>query len=156
MLSHLIIVILGGLLARIDGWGGGNSKWGKFIAEHGSVWVCGGVFGLMFATKDLWLGPIAAAAFIAWRLPGFNKWENPINMLWRGMWTSAIGFGLLSIYTGFSQPLLLAALMGGAQALFYSGTYKHLRGRIADPWLHVVAEVGSGLAYTTLFLRGAI
>lgn len=145
-MSTFLVILLGGLLVRLDGWGG-TPRWL-------STWVLGILSGLAVSlvTSDVY-GLFAAIAFIAWRLPGFNQWERWLNMFWRGMWPTAITFPVLSyIATGNTWWGLLAIPMGFAEALAYSGAYKWLPGRVKEWVVHVVAEITSGFFFTAFIM----
>jgi hypothetical protein len=149
MIGAIIYIILGGLLARADGWGTDEPRWQPF-AKFFNAFSCGGLFALatLLLTLDVLTSLAAGVAFIVWRAPGFNQWENWLAMFWRGLWTSAIGFTLVTVVsTGEAWGITAAPLMGAAQALCYSGGYKFLPGRIAQVFVHPVIEVASGLFF---------
>lgn len=145
----VLYIILGGLLARADGWGTDSPRW-KRVADFFNAATCGGVFAVASAAYagDIIAGFCAGLAFYIWRAPGFNQWENWRTMFWRGLWTSAIGFGLMSlILCGHLLGIILALPMGIAQAICYAGGYKWLPGRIAQAWVHPVIEIASGVCF---------
>ena len=159
--AHIILtaifILLGGILVRADGWGGptepGAPAWQKSIAHFFSGWTCSVVFAFLTLayTLDFYAFVPAFIAYAAWRVPGFNGWQKWWHMFWRGAWTSAIGFTLLSVVMRNTADYgYLFIAMGAAEALAYSGSYKWLPGRVPDWAVHVTAEISSGLAFTAL------
>lgn len=153
-MGNLFFIILGGLLTRADGWGPENPRFKKF-ASFFNTWTCGGIFAMMMLayTQNLLASFVAGMAFVAWRAPGFDGWENWLNMFLRGAWTSLVGFTLLSVaahqhvYYGW-----LAIPMGIAEMVAYSGSYKWLPGRIPNWLIHPIAEISSGVAFTAFIM----
>jgi len=142
-------ILLGGLLARADGWGTDNPRL-KRLADFFNAATCSGIFAVASTiyADDIIAGICAGLAFYIWRAPGFNRWENWRTMFWRGMWASAIGFTIMSfVLYGHAYGALLSIPMGAAQALCYSGGYKFLQGRIAQAWVHPVIEIASGIFF---------
>lgn len=148
----LLYIILTGLLVRADGWGTDNPRW-KLYADFFNAYTCGLIFAVLSTiyASDIIAGAAAGLAFIIWRAPGFDGWEIWRNMFIRGLWTSAIGFTILSLVL-YGHPFfgLLALPMGCAQALCYAGGYKWLPGRIPEPYVHPVIEIASGICFATL------
>jgi len=141
-------ILLGGILARADGWGTDEPRWQPF-AKFLNAFSCGGLFALatLLLTLDVLTSLAAGVAFIVWRAPGFNQWENWRTMYWRGLWTSAIGYTLVTFTaTGEAWGIAAAPFMGVAMALAYSGSYKWL----AKYNPQVIAEVSSGMAFAGL------
>ncbi len=148
----LIYIILGGLLARADGWGTDEPRWQPF-AKFFNAFSCGGLFAFatLLLTLDVMTSLAAGVAFIVWRAPGFHGWEKWGAMFWRGLWTSAIGFTLVTFAsTGEAWGIAAAPFMGIAQALCYSGVRKLLTGRLSDNGVQAVSEVTSGMSFVGL------
>lgn len=155
-----IYILAGGILVRLDGWGPETPeiaadwpKWKLAVTKFFNVWTCGLFFALatMAYSGMLLASIIAGLAFVMWRLPGFDGWEKWWMMFWRGAWTSAIGFTILSMIL-YKHPYYgwLLIPMGIAEMVAYSGSYKWLPGRIPQWMVHVVAEITSGLAFAAL------
>lgn len=146
-MSSLIYCVLAGLLVRAEGWGTKDPRW-KHVADFFDVVSCSILFSILtyIFGYDLLISLAAGAAFFIFRAPGFRGWEKWLPMFWRGLWTSAIGFTILSyVVNGNLLGGLLAIPMGAAMAICYSGTYKWLPGRIPQWMVHPVAEITSGV-----------
>lgn len=150
-MNTLIYMVIGGLLGRLDGWGG---------HKYANVWVC----GLLFAVATLILFGDFTAAMLCWtgfvlfRAPGFDEWQDWLKMYWRGFWPSAIFFTILSLYVvGHFGYGLLAFLMGAVEMLMYSGTFKY-RVKYGDKRVHIIVELVTTAAFagfTAIILNGA-
>lgn len=152
MLSFLYVV-LSGFLVRADGWGTDDPRW-KPAAKFFNVWSCGGLFALISAFFVSPLVALAAGgAFVAWRLPGFNKWEDWENMFWRGAWTSFIGFTLVSLA---AHDSLLGGVLSVPFSIVYASIYafgyKYLPQEILGFNKHVWIEHASGWAFSVFIL----
>jgi hypothetical protein len=143
--SNLIYIILTGFLDRAVGWGTDNPRW-KRLAEFFEVWTCAGLFLLLSALYyGSLVGAACGAAFIAYRLPGFNGWQNWGAMFLRGLWPTAIGFTLVAATA--HAPLFLGLLCVPFAALYmlvYSGGYAWLPETILGLNRHVWIEHASG------------
>jgi len=146
-----MLILLAGLLARADGWGydGSRPAW-KRAAKFLNAWTCSGIFGMLMllATGNIFVALASFLAFVIWRLPGFNGWENYRNMFIRGAWTSAIGFLLIALAAQVS-PLwaLLFIPFSAVYAGIYAGGYKYLPQMILGFDRHVWIEHASGWAF---------
>jgi len=141
----MLSVILTGFLVRADGWGGS-----KLL----NVWSCSALFALLCAlSAPLLPSLVAGLAFLLWRAPGFNGWENWLGMYWRGLWTSFLGFTLLSCVAR-AYPLygLLSMPFAAVYMLIYSGGYKWLPNKIFGFDRHVWIEHASGWAFDAAIL----
>lgn len=154
----ILFIILGALLVRADGWGPENEdvaatwpKWKLAVTKIFNAWTSGACFALLtlIYTGLPLVALIAGLAFVLFRAPGFNGWENWLNMFWRGAWPTFIGFTILSL-VAVDQPYygLLFVPMAFAEMFAYSGSYKWLPGRVPQSWIHVIAELSSGAAFT--------
>lgn len=159
----LIVMGLGGLLVRADGWGPENAavaaKWSKLkiaLAESFNAWTCSALFALLIFAVTGFSNPwtlVSGLAFLIWRLPGFHGWQDWWAMFYRGAWTSLIGFTALSFaIDGHPFYGWLFIPMGCAMALAYCGSYKWLLGKIEDNNVHITAEITSGIAFTYFVL----
>jgi len=141
-----LFMLLSGFLARADGWGTDDAKWVK-VSEFFNVWTCSALFGLLsfLFGAPLLLSVALAAAFLVWRLPGFHGWESWKEMYWRGLWTSAIGFSLVSLAAHNSVAYgFLSIPFSAVYALSYVGSYKWLPETLLWFNRHVWAEHSSG------------
>ena len=148
----MLFILLTGLLVRADGWGG-SDRW-KRLADYFNVWSCAALFAVLSA---FFFPPLVAlacgVAFLVWRLPGFNEWENWLNMFWRGWWTSAIGFLLISFVA--HQHIIYGLLSVPFAAVYmtiYAGGYKWLPETIWGFSRHVWIEHASGWAFAAAIL----
>ncbi len=157
----LLFIILGGLLSRAKGWGAkeGAPVWQNKLAEFFSLPTCSALFALLtfIYSGDILAALTGGAAFAVWRGPGFKGWERWGAMFWRGLWTSTIGFTMMSLVL-YNHPYygLLAIPMGIAEMLAYSGARKWLTGRLSDNGVQIVSEVSSGfalVAYVALIVQ---
>lgn len=150
----LLYILLGGLLARADGWGTDTPRW-KPLADFFNAATCGAIFAVTSAvySGDIIAGLCAGLAFFIWRAPGFKGWEKWGAMFWRGLWSAVIGFSIMTLVL-YGHPLgaLLSIPMGAAQSVCYSGGYKYLPGRIAQAWVHPVIEIVSGAPFVALIM----
>ena len=154
----LLYIILTGFLVRADGWGGAG-RW-KRGSDAFNAFSC----SALFAVLCVFIMPPATAftaglAFLVWRLPGFHGWENCLNMFWRGLWTSAVGFTMLS-YVAQGHPYygLLSVPFAAVYMLIYSGAYNWLPEKFWGFNRHVWVEHASGWAFGAFILvitRGA-
>jgi hypothetical protein len=171
----LFSIILTGFLVRADGWGTDEPRWQR-LAKFFNAFSCAGLFALLCALSSPLLPSLAAGlAFLVWRLPGFrmgglpkiitkfihptrwlaaeNGWQNWRNMFVRGLWTSAVGFTLISLVAhGHIWGVLLAAPFSAAYMLIYSGGYKWLPETIFGFNRHVWIELASGSAFGAFIL----
>ena len=151
MLSILYIIFVG-FLVRADGWGTEDKRWKK-VSDVLNIWTCAILFGLLCLTITDAISAIACVgAFIIWRLPGFDGWQNYKEMYWRGLWTTAIGFTLvaLTVHTSFSG--LLSIPFAAIYAAIYTGGYKYLPETILGFNRHVWIEHASGWAFCACIL----
>jgi hypothetical protein len=150
-----MFLILTGFLVRADGWGGDDS-W-KRVANFFNVWSCSALFALL----SVFYAPLITAlacgiAFLVWRLPAFHGWDSWVNMYWRGWWTSAIGFTLLSyIVHGHSGYGLLSVPFAAVYMTIYVSGYKWMPQTILSFDRHVWIEHASGWAFG-LFILGVL
>jgi hypothetical protein len=95
----------------------------------------------------------AGLAFLIWRAPKFHGWENWANMYWRGWWTSAIGFTLVS-YAAHGVPYygLLSVPFAAIYMTIYAGGYKWLPQTILGFNRHVWIEHASGWEFRAFVL----
>lgn len=161
----LLYIIFTGFLVRADGWGPESqaqaASWHPWVlraSKFFNAWSCSALFAALSA---LYFGPLVGVAcglaFLIFRLPGFNGWQNWREMFWRGLWTSAIGFTVIGLasygtpYFGFAAIPFAALYM-----LTYAGAYKWLPYSFLGLQLHVWIELVSGYllaAFITVYLR---
>jgi len=155
-----LMMLLGGLLTRADGWGPENDevratwpRWQVRASEFFSAWSCGGLFAILalLYTNNPVVALVSGGCFVLWRAPGFHGWQDPKAMFIRGLWPTLIGFTILS-YVAHGHVFFgaLCLLMGVFEAVAYSGAYKYLPGKVPNWAIHVTAEITSGLAFTGL------
>lgn len=147
-MSSLLYIILGGLLARADGWGTDSPRWKK-CAEFFNVWTCSALFALLtlLYCGDVLTSIASGAAFALFRGPGFKGWEKWGEMFWRGLWTTALGFSIVSFAAhNHSFWCVLAVPMGVAEMVAYSGSRKWLTGHLSDNNIQIVSEISSTMA----------
>lgn len=145
----VLYIIITGFLVRADGWGTDDPKYQR-VAKFFNVWSCGGLFAVLtLVLTGLWLvSLVAGAAFIVWRMPGFNGWEKYWNMFARGAWTSFIGFTSLSYAAhGFPYCGWVFVPFSFVYAAIYAGGYKYLPNEIEGFGKHAWIEHASGWAF---------
>ena len=150
----LAYIIIGGLLARADGWGSSSPRWKK-LSDFFNAFSCGGLFALatLLLTEDVLTSLAAGVAFIVWRAPGFNSWEKWGAMFWRGLWPSAIGFTLLSyVAHGHGWLGLLALPFSAIYMTIYAGGYKWLPETILGFNRHVWIEHATAWVFGAFIL----
>lgn len=145
----LIAAVLTGCIVRADGWGSANPRWQKAI-KFFSTYTCAALFALLTLPLhgSLLTACAAFAGFAVWRIPGFDGWEDFKKMFYRGAWTSAIAFALIS--SAQSAPawaVLMLAPFSAAYAAIYSGGYKYLPTTVLGFNRHVWIEHASGWAF---------
>ncbi len=150
----MLYIILTGFLVRADGWASADQKL-KPYTDFFNAWPCGGLFGLLtlFMTGDALISLIAGLAFVLFRAPGFDGWQNWLNMFWRGWWTSAIGFSVLSC-VAYGHPCfgLLSVPFSAIYMTTYAGGYKWLPEKILNFDRHVWIEHASGWVFGLVVL----
>jgi hypothetical protein len=144
----VIYLVITGLLVRADGWGTDNPKL-QPLAKFFDVWTCASLFTLLSTSLfGVYTGLASGAAFFIYRLSGFDGWKNWKNMYWRGLWTSAIGFTLVSIVVhGHAAYGLLAIPFSAIYMLIYSGAHNYLPENIGGFNKHVWVEHSSGWVF---------
>lgn len=179
-MSSLLYIILGGFLARADGWGTDNPRL-KPLADFFNAFSCSALFALLcYFSAPLYPSIAAALAFLTWRLFGFRNggmtetiiahipgglgrairamvvkedgWQSYSNMFVRGAWTSLIGLSLVSLTThGHPFYGLLFIPFAATYACIYTGGHTYLPQTIFGFDKHVWVENASGwLLYITL------
>jgi hypothetical protein len=150
---EFLSIIITGFLVRADGWGTDDPRWKK-VADFLNAWSCAALFALLCAfSAPLLPSAVAGLAFLVWRMPGFNGWENWLNMYWRGWWTSALGFGLLScVVHGNPCYGILSVPFAAVYMTIYAGGYKWLPQTILGYDHHVWIEHASGWAFRAFIL----
>jgi hypothetical protein len=154
---ELFYITLTGFLVRADGWGPESNaqaaswpKWKLRASKFFNAWSCGALFAaLSLATSGSFLVTLAAFfAFIVWRAPGFNGWQNFWAMFLRGAWTSLLGFAALS-WAAAGHPFYgwLFIPFSIVYAAIYSGGYRYLPETIFGFNRHVWIENASGWAF---------
>jgi hypothetical protein len=141
----LAYIILTGFLVRADGWGTNDANY-QWAAKFFNAITCSLIFALL---TTFYTTPIAALAsglaFWVIRAPGFDGWENWLNMYWRGFWTSFLGLTLVSLAAN-SNPYggLLSVPFAGLFMLAYAGGYKWLPDKVLGFSKHVWIEHATG------------
>jgi hypothetical protein len=137
----MIYLIVTGFLVRADGWGGYPR-----IDKYFNAITCSLLFALLtaFYASPL-VAVVAGFAFWLFRAPGFDGWQNWLNMLWRGFWPTFIGFTVLSLVAhGVPYYGVLSAPFAALYMLIYAGGYKWLPESILGFNRHVWIEHASG------------
>lgn len=144
-MADLLYIILTGFLVRADGWGTKDPFW-----EHAAIifdaWTCAALFTLISIIYfGFPVGFACGAAFLIYRLPGFDGWTNWKNMFMRGLWPSAIGFAAISLAAhGHAWFTLLAVPFAAMYAAIYVGGYTRFPETFLGLNQHVWIEHASG------------
>lgn len=150
----MFYMFLSGLLVRADGWGTDEPRW-KSVANFFNAITCALIFAILTIvyTNDIITGFCAGWAFWIWRAPGFHGWEKWGAMFWRGLWSTSIGFTLLS-YVAHGHGLLglLTLPFSVIYMTIYAGGYKWLPETILGFNRHVWIEHASGLVFGAFIL----
>lgn len=152
-MNAILSSIATGFLVRADGWGPINHEVAKSwhpcvlrASKFFNVWSCAALYVMICLVLYTPIVALACgAAFVLFRLPGFNPWQVWRYMFLRGLWTTAAGFFLLCLATDANFMLsLLCVPFAAIYATIYSGGYKWLPQKILGLDRHVWIEHASG------------